>query len=265
MGYLGYFYLEKKAHEIRSNVQGGVQLAEKSKGKTSSVIMAWPTIFWLVSAWDYLTNSELVRENWRTFRFGCFSYIMQRRKNSYGNYLELSEYGGKGRRSFVIIPEGHQANGWEDCRIQLQRLKAHFEKQKEQASSGGALEGTKTVGKMSGLSKETPHGGNHVQRSYAEAVAGEKGKDDDSRIQVAGRVVPKPFMEGVVDKGIVTGQLEMGLERARFMAMDSRDHVQHQKEIMAPQHTGVDLHGLKTILVALQSEIASCLQKLEMG
>jgi hypothetical protein len=60
MGYLGYFYVEKKAFEIRSNVQGGVQLAEKSKGKTSSVIMAWPTIFWLVSAWDYLTNSELV-------------------------------------------------------------------------------------------------------------------------------------------------------------------------------------------------------------
>jgi hypothetical protein len=56
-------------------------------------------------------------------------------------------------------------------------------------------------------------------------------------------------MEGAVDKGIVAGQLEMGLERARFMAMDSGDHVQHQKEILAPQHTGVDLQGLMTILV----------------
>jgi hypothetical protein len=43
------------------------------------------------------------------------------------------------------------------------------------------------------------------------------------------------------------------------MAMDSRDHVQHQKEILVPQHTRVDLQGLKTILVALQSEIAGCL------
>jgi hypothetical protein len=86
---------------------------------TSSVIMAWPTIFWLVSAWDYLTNSELVRENWRTFRFGCFSYVVQRRKNSFGNFLELSEYGGKGRRSYVIIPEGYEGKGWVEGRLQF--------------------------------------------------------------------------------------------------------------------------------------------------
>ena len=45
MNYLGYFYVETKAFEIRSNVQGGVQLAEKSKGRTRAVIVAWPTIF----------------------------------------------------------------------------------------------------------------------------------------------------------------------------------------------------------------------------
>jgi hypothetical protein len=50
MGYLGYFYVENKSFEFRSNVQGGVQLAEKSRGKTREVIMAWPTIYWLVSA-----------------------------------------------------------------------------------------------------------------------------------------------------------------------------------------------------------------------
>jgi hypothetical protein len=63
MGYLGYFYVKTKAFEIRCNVQGGVQLAEKSRGRIRSVIMAWPTIFWLASAWDYLTNNEIVCEN----------------------------------------------------------------------------------------------------------------------------------------------------------------------------------------------------------
>jgi hypothetical protein len=135
MGYLGYFYVENKSFEFRSNVQGGVQLAEKSRGKTREVIMAWPAIFWLVSAWDYLSNSETVRENWRTFRFGWLSYVMQRRKNSNGNFLELSEYGGKGRRSFVIIPEGHEGKGWNDCRSQLQRLKMHYEKKREGVST----------------------------------------------------------------------------------------------------------------------------------
>jgi hypothetical protein len=37
--------------------------------------------------------------------------MVQRRNNSYGNFLELFEYGGKGRRSFVIIPEGIEEKG----------------------------------------------------------------------------------------------------------------------------------------------------------
>jgi hypothetical protein len=155
MGYLGYFYVETKAFEIRSNVQGGVQLAEKSKGKTHSVIMAWPTIFWLAGAWDYLTNNEIVSENWRTFRFGCCSYIVQRRKNSFGNFLELSEYEGKGRRSYVIIPEGYERKGWEEGQLQLQRLKLHHEKQKREGSLVGKLEGKKVGGQTSGVNKET--------------------------------------------------------------------------------------------------------------
>ncbi|KAE8038637.1 hypothetical protein FH972_011125 [Carpinus fangiana] len=59
----------------------------------------------------------MVHENWRTFRFGSFAYVMQRRNNSYGNFLELSKYGGRGQRSFVIIPEGNDGKGWVDCII----------------------------------------------------------------------------------------------------------------------------------------------------
>jgi hypothetical protein len=188
MGYLGYFYMETKAFEIRSNVQEGVQLAEKSRGKTRSVIMA--IIFWLVSAWDYLTNNEIESENWMTFRFGCYSYIVQRRKNSYGKYLELSEYGGKGQRSYVIIPEGYDGKGWEDGRQQLQKLKVHHEKQKEVASLGEASEGKKGGGETSGATKETKPVEIQAQRLYAETVIS---------VQVskaAGEVAPKLIKEG---------------------------------------------------------------------
>ena len=71
---------------------------------------------------------------------------MQRKNNSYGNYLELSEYGGKGRRSYVIISEGYEGKGWEECWMQLQRLKVHFEKQKERVSIVGTSERKKMVG-----------------------------------------------------------------------------------------------------------------------
>jgi hypothetical protein len=240
MGYLGYFYVENKAFEFRSNVQGGVQLAEKSRGNCRSVIMAWPTIFWLVSAWDYLTNTETVRENWRTFRFGCLAYVMQRRNNSHGNFLELSEYGGKGRRSFVIIPEGIEGKGWEDCRVQLQRLKMHHEKQRKMILPAGALVGKKEQ------SNGVPKAKTQVGITYAAAVVGEKVMAGET--QVAGDGISKLDLEG-----------------ANYKAISPGDHVQQRPEILTTQFQGGDTQVLKEILLSLQKEVASCLYKMEMG
>lgn len=86
MGYLGFFYVYSKSLEIRFDVNEGVQIPERSKGVSRSVIMVWPTVYWLVNAWDFLTTGETVHENWRTFRFGSFAYAVQRRNNSYGNF-----------------------------------------------------------------------------------------------------------------------------------------------------------------------------------
>jgi hypothetical protein len=240
MGYLGYFYVENKAFEFHSNVQGGVQLAEKSRGNCRSVIMAWPTVFWLVSAWDYLTNTETVRENWRTFRFGCLAYVMQRRNNSHGNFLELSEYGGKGRRSFVIIPEGIEGKGWEDCWVQLQRLKMHHEKQRKMILPAGAPVGKKE--QLNGVHKAKTQ----VGITYAVAVVGEKVMAGET--QVTGDGVSKLDLEGANSTEICPG-----------------DHVQQRPEILTLQYQGGDMHGLKEILLSLQREVASCLYKLEMG
>jgi hypothetical protein len=67
---------------------------ERSKGVSRSVIMAWPTVFWLLLSWDYLTQSDKIQESWRTFRFNNIVYVMQRGSNSYGRFIELSKYGG---------------------------------------------------------------------------------------------------------------------------------------------------------------------------
>jgi hypothetical protein len=272
MGYLGYFYVENKAFEFRSNVQGGVQMAEKSRGKCRSVIMAWPSIFWLVSAWDYLTNTETARENWRTFRFGCLAYVMQRRNNSHGNFLELSEYGGKGRRSFVIIPEGIEGKGWEDCRAQLKRLKMHHEKQRQLSVAAGASVGKKE--QLNGVQKvKSPLG-----ITYAAAVAGEKTMAGVS--QIAGDGVQKmQSPEGSTSAAAAVGDKEIPgetkvagdgasklvLERANLPAICSRDHAPQDSANLRPQYQGEVTQSLKEILLSLQREVASCLYKLEMG
>jgi hypothetical protein len=241
-GYLGYFYVDTKAFEIRSNVQGGVQWAEKSRGKNRSVIMAWPTIFWLASAWDYLTNTEIVSENWRTFRFGCYSYVVQRRKNSFGNFLELSEYGGKGRRSYVIIPEGYEGKGWEEGRLQLQRLKLHHEKQKQEVSLVETLEGKKGGGQNNGVAEENKRMEVQVQRSYAEAVVGDRVTGGAIDLLAAGEGAPK-----------------LSKERAQYNESVAENHALQDMECLENQES------IKETLLSLQNQISSYLRKLELG
>jgi hypothetical protein len=242
MGYLGYFYVDSKAFEIRSNVQGGVQLAENRRGRTRSVIMAWPTIFWLASAWDYLTNIEIGSENWRTFRFGCYSYVVQRRKNSFGNFLELSEYGGKGRRSYVIIPEGYEGKGWVEGRLQLQRLKLHHEKQKQEVSLAETLERETGGGQNSGVTEETKCMAVQVQRSYAEAVVEDQVTGGALDLQAAGEGVPR-----------------LSKERAQYKESVTENHAMQDMEYLENQE------GIKETLLSLQKQISSYLRKLELG
>jgi hypothetical protein len=179
MGYLGYVYVESKSFEFRSAVRGGVRLEERSKGVSRSVIMAWPTIFWLIAAWDSLTPSSKDREKWRSFRFGNIVYVVIRRKNKFGNFMEISEYGEKGRRSFVIIPEGEEGKGWNDCRLQFSKLKQHHDKEKKGGTfQGGQPGGTsagslvQTKGQQIVITDTVSLQGDLVEKSYAEAVQG---------------------------------------------------------------------------------------------
>lgn len=41
------------------------------------------------------------------------------KEKKHDRYIELSEYGGGGRRSFVVISEGSDGKGWMDCWVQL--------------------------------------------------------------------------------------------------------------------------------------------------
>ena len=63
--------------EFRSDVRGGVRLAEESRGVSRLVIMAWLTVFWLLLSWDYLTQSDKTRETWRMFLFSNIVFMMQ--------------------------------------------------------------------------------------------------------------------------------------------------------------------------------------------
>jgi hypothetical protein len=97
MGYLGFCYVESKSFEFRSEVSGGVQLAKRSRCIFRAVFLRWPSLFWLMQAMEGFIKGDDSNENWRTYRQGSTAYVVQRRGNEHGRFLELSEYGGGGR------------------------------------------------------------------------------------------------------------------------------------------------------------------------
>jgi hypothetical protein len=147
-----------------------------------------------------------------SFRFGSIVYVLVRRTNKFGNFLELSEYGENGRRSFVIIPEGEEGKGWIDCREQLSKLKQHHDKQKMGEPLTGGRAG-KIVAGANGLIKgqreistaNTSLQGAH--KSYAEVLQG-KGQNlnlnpkQDSNFEFESQAIGKPL------KDVLSGDLE---------------------------------------------------------
>jgi hypothetical protein len=141
MGYLGYCYVDSKSFEFRSEVSGGVRLAERSRRLFRAVIFGWSSLVWLMQAVERLSKGEEDNDKWRTFLMGSTVYMVLRRKNKHGLFIELSEYGRGGRRSYVVIPKGSDGKGWMDVWVQLQKLTNYHAKQQ----AGGTDVGRKTV------------------------------------------------------------------------------------------------------------------------
>jgi len=106
MGYVGYFYVEAKSFEFRSDVcvGDGVRLAEWNKGLFRAVFLNTLSVGWFRRAMEELKQVGEIRDFCRTYRVGSTVLILQRRGNEHGSFLELSEYAFGGRRSSVMIP-----------------------------------------------------------------------------------------------------------------------------------------------------------------
>jgi len=93
MGYVGYFYVEGKYLEIRSEncVGDGRRLAEWSKGLFRAVFLNKLSVGWFRKSMEELRQGGEIRDFCRTFRVGSMVHILQwREKNAQGRFLELS-------------------------------------------------------------------------------------------------------------------------------------------------------------------------------
>lgn len=249
MGYLGFFYVEAKSFEFRSAIgDGSVRLAERSRGLFRAVHMSRQSIGWFVSSMDTLRLEGEVKEFCKTFRVGNTVHILHRRENQHGRFLDLSEYGDGGRRSFVIIPEGRKGSGWAKCLSQLRRVeKSYVKEQAERTkmveSSGVALSQRRTV---------EPHG-----KSYAAVLVGQ-GQNQDKEELSRGKL-------GSGADQLLPNQELLGRKVTTFSAADLARKAGEEILPLQCLMGKFELQNLKSILRAFKEETERLLGLLDIG
>jgi len=94
-------------------------LAERSRGVFRAVVPGWPSMFCLLKSLEVLIKGDDLRENWRTFRLGNIAYVLQRRGNKCGRFIELSEMDVEGDEAVLsyrrVETEGDGVNALFRC------------------------------------------------------------------------------------------------------------------------------------------------------
>jgi len=253
MGYVGYFYVETKSFEFRSDVcvGDGIRLAEWNKGLFRAVFLNKLSVEWFRRSMEELKQGGEIRDFCRTYRVGSTAFILQRRGNDHGRFLELSEYAYGGRRTSVIIPEGRVGCGWANCLAQLRRLEKSFEKK----ATGGKIGGNFPSASMKVMKPAILDG-----RSFAAALVGhgselEKGESSKGNLGNSGEqplsILARPEKQATMTEG---GGC-IGIGGAQSVLNDSADSVEGQ----------LQLAKFKQMIVSIREEATRWLGYLELG
>jgi hypothetical protein len=129
MGYLGFFYVESKSFELSSEAGKRCKLTEWGRGKLKSLEMGFSRLLWLLKSLEEVSSDGVEMGSCRNHRMEGSVVFIQKRQNGNGRFMEISEFGRGGKRSQLVIPEGWDKCGWNQCINQLRLLAKHIEVQ----------------------------------------------------------------------------------------------------------------------------------------
>jgi hypothetical protein len=132
MGYLGFFYVESKSFELSSEAGMRFKLTKWGRGKLKYLEMGSSRLIWLLKSLEEVVPDSVEMGACRNHRVEGSVMFIQKHKNGNGRFMEISEFGRGGKHSQVVIPEGWDSSGWNQCIHQLRLLAKHI---KEQGSS----------------------------------------------------------------------------------------------------------------------------------
>jgi hypothetical protein len=169
MGYLGFFYVESKSFELSSEAGKRCKLTEWGRGKLKSLEMGFSRMIWLLKSLEEVSLDSVEMGSCRNHRMEESVVFIQKRQNGNRRFMEISEFGRGGKCSQVVIPEGWDRCGWNQCIHQLRLLAKHIEEQ-----------GFSTHKKKSTVQDQFVVEG----RSFAEVVEGKKKGCDHEALPV---------------------------------------------------------------------------------
>lgn len=112
MGYLGFFYIESKLFELSGRANGFATMTEWGRGQIGYVEMGFIRLKWLYKSMEELVSRSAEMGACHNHRVRGSVMFLQKRKNGFGNFMEIVEFDCGGRRSHVVTLKGREGCGW---------------------------------------------------------------------------------------------------------------------------------------------------------
>jgi hypothetical protein len=211
MGYVRYFYVESKSYKLRlGDGNRTIKLTEWGRMNLSTLFLGEVRLAWLLKMMQELVLDTIGIGACRDHRMGSSVVFLQKRMNKYGKFMEITEYGRGGRRSFLVIPEGREGQGWKHYIVQLGRLVMYMEKTRDTELKKAPVQPRVVV------PGQTFAAVVKGKNSEIDSEKGEEGKMGNSAPEINEGTIEKP--EKGKEKELEAENLA-GLKRDEFLAL----------------------------------------------
>lgn len=87
-------------------------IPERSRKVIKEMAFSHTSAHWLANTMDECSLLEGRKDFFKTYHIGTMALVAHQRSNAFGCYLEIIDYGDRGRRGLIVIPEGMEGRGW---------------------------------------------------------------------------------------------------------------------------------------------------------
>lgn len=112
MGYSKPLLIETKVFVLALEGGSYFRIMGSSRKANKEMFFSQASACWLVNTVEECALSEGRKDFFKAYRIGTTILVAHRRANAIGHYLEITDYGDRGRRGLIVIPEGMEGKAF---------------------------------------------------------------------------------------------------------------------------------------------------------